>query len=161
MDTVWESELASFLTELSAVQSESLEVLARKREALAAWNLEELASIGKREESLIQKLKQCLQSREELLEKAGREGFPVDSIRSLTAALPRGNQDQLADQLDQTNGRSRLLQHNSLVNWVVVQRTLIHLSQLLEILATGGQINPTYCREAKTAHSGGLMDRVA
>ena len=161
MDTVWESELASFLTELSAVQSESLEVLASKREALAAWNLEELASIGKREESLVEKLKRCLRRREELLEKAGREGFPADSIRSLTAALPRENQDQLADQLSQTSGRSRLLQHNSLVNWVVVQRTLIHLSQLLEILATGGQINPTYCREAKTAHSGGLMDRVA
>ena len=161
MDTVWESELASFLTELSAVQSESLEVLASKREALAAWNLEELARIGKREESLIHRLKQCLQRREELLEKAGREGLPDDSIRSLAAALPREGQDQLADQLGQTNGRSRLLQHNSLVNWVVVQRTLIHLSQLLEILATGGQMNPTYSREAETAHSGALVDRVA
>ena len=161
MDTVWESELASFLTELSAVQSESLEVLASKREALAAWDLEELASIGKREESLIEELKRCLQRREKLLEKAGREGFPSDSIRSLTAALPRENQDQLTDQLSQADGRSRLLQHNSLVNWVVVQRTLIHLSQLLEILATGGQMNPTYSKEGETARGGALVDRVA
>lgn len=161
MDTAWESELASFLTELSAVQSESLEVLASKREALAAWNLEKLASIGKREESLIHRLRQCLQRREELLEKAGREGLPDDSIRSLAAALPSDDQDQLADQLGQTTGRSRLLQHNSLVNWVVVQRTLIHLSQLLEILATGGQMNPTYSREGETSHGGALVDRVA
>ena len=158
---MWESELASFLTELSAVQSESLEVLASKREALAAWDLEELASIGKREESLIEELKRCLQRREKLLEKAGREGFPSDSIRSLTAALPRENQDQLTDQLSQADGRSRLLQHNSLVNWVVVQRTLIHLSQLLEILATGGQMNPTYSKEGETARGGALVDRVA
>ena len=161
MDTVWESELASFLTELSTVQSESLEVLGSKREALAAWNLEELESIGKREESLIHRLKECLLRREELLDKAGREGLPDDSIRSLAAALPREGRDQLADQLVETNGRSRLLQHNSLVNWVVVQRTLIHLSQLLEILATGGQMNPTYSREGKTGRGGTLVDRVA
>jgi len=161
MDTVWESELASFLTELSAVQSESLEVLTSKREALSAWNLEELESIGKREESLVHRLKQCLERREGLLEKAGREGLPDASIRSLAAALPRDDQDQLADQLGDSNGRSRLLQHNSLVNWVMVQRTLIHLSQLLEILATGGQMNPTYSREGETARGGALVDRVA
>jgi hypothetical protein len=123
--------------------------------------MEELARIGKREESLIHRLQECLQRREELLEKAGREGLPADSIRSLTAALPKDDRGQLADQLGQTNGQSRLLQHHSVVNWVVVQRTLIHLSQLLEILATGGQMNPTYSRGAAAAKSGALVDRVA
>ena len=161
MQTAWESELAIFLTELSAVQSESLEVLTSKREALASWNMEELANIGQQEESLIQRLQQCLQRREELLEKAGREGLPSDSIRSLTAALPGDGKDQLADQLHGTGGRARLLQHNSLVNWVVVQRTLIHLSQLLEIIATGGRLHPTYSKEDAATHSGALVDRVA
>ena len=161
MQTAWESELAMFLTELSAVQSESLEVLTGKRDALAAWNLEELARIGKQEESLIQRLQQCLQRREELLGKAEREGLPADSIRSLTEALPGEEHGPLADQLQETSGRARLLQHNSLINWVVVQRTLIHLSQLLEIIATGGRLHPTYSREDAAARSGALVDKVA
>jgi len=161
MQTAWESELAVFLTELSAVQSESLEVLTGKRNALAAWDMEELANIGKQEESLIQRLQQCLKRREELLEKAGRDGLPADSIRSLTEALPGDDQGQLADQLQETSGRARLLQHNSLVNWVVVQKTVIHLSQLLEIIATGGRLHPTYSRDEAAAHSGALVDKVA
>ncbi len=161
MQTAWESELALFLTDLSAVQSESLAVLTSKRNALAAWNMEELANIGKQEDALIQSLQRCLQRREELLEKAEQEGLPADSIRSLTAALPSDQQGQLAGQLEVTGGRARLLQHNSLVNWVVVQRTLIHLSQLLEIIATGGRLHPTYSKEESATQSGGLVDKVA
>ena len=40
--------------------------------------------------------------------------------------------------------RSQFLQHQSLTNWVVVQRSLLHLSQLIEIIATGGRPKPTY-----------------
>ena len=55
-------------------------------------------------------------------------------------------------------GKSRLLQHQSLTNWVVVQRTLLHLSQLLEIIATGGRLRPTYGKESPAASGGALLD---
>ena len=45
---------------------------------------------------------------------------------------------------DEAAERSRLLQHQSLTNWVLVQRSLLHLSQLIEIIATGGRPKPTY-----------------
>lgn len=164
METAWESELAKFLTDLSAVQTESLQVLTRKREALAAWDSEALRDVGKREEGLVENLQKCLQRRKQLLKKAAQEGLPSGSIRSLTAALPGESPKQLADQLDQATGRARLLRHHSLTNWVLVQRTLIHLSQLLEIIATGGQNKPTYSREESATSSdssGALVDRVA
>ncbi|MHC4407137.1 MAG: hypothetical protein ACYTG0_46590, partial [Planctomycetota bacterium] len=61
----------------------------------------------------------------------------------------------------EATGRARLLQHQSLTNWVVVQRTLIHLSQMLEIIATGGQKQPTYGKEELVEPHGALVDREA
>lgn len=161
MATAWEPELAEFLTHLSAVQDESLQILTRKRELLVAADSEGLAEVGKQEEQLIEKLQQCLKRRQRLLEQAAQEGLPSDSIRSLTAALPNHEKAPLADQVSQAAARARLLQHHSLTNWVLVQRTLIHLSQILEIIATGGQMKPTYGKSESVDASGALVDRVA
>jgi hypothetical protein len=64
--------------------------------------------------------------------------------------------------------RSRLLQHQCLTNWVLVQRTLLHLSQLIEIIATGGRLQPTYSNstDRHSPHGGAmvggaLVDRAA
>ncbi len=57
--------------------------------------------------------------------------------------------------------RARLLQHQSLTNWVFVQRTLIHLSQMLEIIATGGRLHPTYGKGDTADTSGNLVDQEA
>jgi hypothetical protein len=54
-----------------------------------------------------------------------------------------------------------LLRHQSLVNWVLVQRHLIYLSQLLEIIATGGRLEPTYEKEGTLSAHGGLVDSEA
>ncbi|OHB85816.1 MAG: hypothetical protein A2V98_12850 [Planctomycetes bacterium RBG_16_64_12] len=159
METAWESELATFLTQLSAVQDESLEILTRKRQLLVAADTAGLADVAKREEALIEKLQGCLARRGQLLEQAAGEGLPSESIRSLTAALPDRAKRELTDQVNQAARRTRLLQHHSLTNWVLVQRTLIHLSQILEIIATGGQMQPTYEREESLHASGALVDR--
>jgi hypothetical protein len=57
--------------------------------------------------------------------------------------------------------RSRLLQHQSLTNWVLVQRTLLHLSQMIEIIATGGRPKPTYEKGPGSNSGGALVDRAA
>ena len=159
METAWESELATFLTDLSAVQEESLEILTRKRQLLVDADTEGLAEIAQREQALIERLQESLKRRQGLLERAGAEGLPSESIRSLSTALPDRRKGELADQLDQAAGRARLLQHHALTNWVLVQRTLIHLSQMLEIIATGGQMQPTYERKDSVEASGALVDR--
>ena len=161
MESAWESELASFLTELSAVQDESLEILTQKRELLVAADVDGLAEVTRREQGLIERLQGCLERRAKLLERAGQEGLPSESIRSLAAALPDGEKKELTDQLNEATGRTRLLRHHSLTNWVLVQRTLIHLSQMLEIIATGGQMRPTYGKEESVDARGALVDRAA
>lgn len=159
--SAWESELADFMTDLSSVQNETLEVLARKRECLAGIDAEGLAALAGREEELMNRLQQCLHRRAELLEKADRQGLPADSIGALAKALPSGGKGSLDKQVKEANCRTRLLRHQSLTNWVLVQRTLLHLSQMLEIIATGGKKRPTYSKDDASECGGALVDRVA
>lgn len=159
-ETCWESELAGFLTDLSAVQGETLQVLMRKRECLIGVDTEGLAALAAREKEVIEHLETCLQRRAQLLLKAEREGLPSDSIESLTDALPRAKRRGLGEQVGLVNGQTRLLRHHSLTNWVVVQRTLLHLSQMVEIIATGGRMRPTYSKEIPRDSGGALVDKV-
>ncbi len=161
METIWESEVAGFLTHLSSVQEKTLDVLVRKGKLLAAADLAGLAAIAGEEEDLVAGLQECLRQREELLEHARREGLPAKDIRSLTHAVTGRAPSQVKDQVRQATHRGRLLQHHSLVNWVLVQKTLIHLSQLLEIIATGGSLQPTYHRGGPAPAGGALIDRAA
>ncbi len=159
MEIAWESELAEFLTDLSAVQDATLEILTKKRQCIVAKDLDGLAAIGRREQEVIERLGQCLQRREGLLRRAADEGLPSDSLQSLTAALPVRERRDLSGRFRHSAARARLLRHHSLTNWVVVQRTLLHLAQMVEIIATGGRMKPTY-GEDEPVHSGGaLMDR--
>jgi hypothetical protein len=159
MRTAWETDLAAFLKNLSAVQTRTLDVLARRRAMLAAADAEGLAAVGVEEGDVVSSLQQCLDERETLLRRAREEGLPSDSIRSLTKALRSDKKKALTDDLQQATARARLLQHNSLVNWVIVQKTLLHLSQLLEIIATGGRLQPTYGKAGAAPASGALVDR--
>ena len=161
METPWESKLATLLSDLLAVQDELLELLTRKRELLVAADTAGLAQLAPQEERLIADLQQCVRRREELLEQAAGEGLPSKNIRALTKALPRSGRGRLDESVKLASSRARLLQHHALTNWVVVQRTLIHLSQMLEIIATGGQMKPTYGKGDSSSASGALVDRAA
>ena len=55
-----------------------------------------------------------------------------------------GGREKLGKQVKDSAAKMRLLQHHSLTNWVLAQRSLLHVSQLLEIIATGGRMQPTY-----------------
>jgi len=159
MAIAWESELAEFLRQLSAVQERTLDVLVRKRQMLAAADGEGLAGMAGEEQEVMESLQGCLERREELLEQAQREGLPSSDLGALAKALPKAGQGPLAAQIREAAHRTRLLRHSSLTNWVLMQKTLLHLSQLLEIIATGGQFQPTYEKGGCASSPGVLVDR--
>lgn len=161
MTNTLESDLGSLLTDLLGTQDELLEILSRKQKCLGDADISGLAGITAEEERLVGNLQDCLQRRDQLLGRAGADGLPSASIQALATALPPGQRKPLTRQLEKAGARARLLQHQSLVNWVVIQRTLIHLSQLLEIIATGGRLQPTYGEGAKTSSTGSLVDHAA
>jgi len=155
----WETDLAGLLNELSSVQSEVLEMLGRKREMLLANDVEGMAELQPIEEQLIARLQACHEHRGQLLTKAGAEGLPNENIRTLAKSLPRSQRQTLEPELTAAAARARMLQHQSLTNWVVVQRTLIHLSQIVEIIATGGRPHPTYGMSGCAPAGGSLLDQ--
>jgi hypothetical protein len=159
MDTALDTELATYLQNLSAVQDKTLDVLVRKRQMLIASDTAGLTALGEEEARLVESLQECLDRREELLDRGRQEGLPADSLRSLCAKLPGQTKSDLSYRFRLASHRARLLQHQSLTNWVLVQKTLIHLSQLLEIIATGGRLQPTYSRDEAVRATGALVDR--
>lgn len=159
MELSLDSAVTQLLGELSAAQDELLDVLARKGQCLARADLEGLAALGEREQALLARLEAIHRDRAAILERARLEGLPAENLRCLAAALPAAAQPGLVDEIRRASGRSRLLQHHSLTNWVLAQRALIHLSQMLEIIATGGQQRPTYGKGASSAATGALMDQ--
>jgi flagellar biosynthesis/type III secretory pathway chaperone len=155
----WELEIAGYLGELSATQDELLDVLRRKLRMLATADRDGLQSLGELEQSLSTRLQECYQKRVEMLDRARQDGLPAENLQVLSASLPVKQRKQLELRVAEAAGKTRLLQHQSLTNWVVTQRSLLHLSQLLEIIATGGNLCPTYGREESNPTGGALLDR--
>jgi len=110
-----------------------------------------------REHEVNQKLQQCFERRGELLQEAAYQGIEVEPLRSLADHL-NPDDSKLDAHLDQVSQRMRLLQHHSLTNWVLAQRSLLHVSQLLEIIATGGRLKPTYGKGESAMSKGSLVD---
>lgn len=156
-----ESSLSRLLDELSLVQDDMLEVLAAKCERIADGDLAGITALQQREESLGQRLQACHDQRAALLAMAADEGLPGDTLGSLAKSLKPGDGGHLAGQVKEASARMRLLQHRSLANWVLTQRSMLHLSQLLEIVATGGRLQPTYGRDESSISSGALVDKDA
>jgi hypothetical protein len=159
MDFPWDEEIAGLLRELSQVQDELLQLLVEKQHRLAEGDAARLAATEPRGEELVQRLEACHARRQALLAQAGRDGLPHESLQALASALPSPARADLGPQLKQAKARGRLLAHQSLTNWVIAQRTLIHVAQMLEIIATGGRLCPTYAEGPESRPSGALVDQ--
>jgi len=158
-DVSWEAEFANLIGEISEAQGELLTALVDKRALLMNSDAEGLSAISRREQQIIDRLERCLDRRLRLLERAADEGHQATSLRTLAQSLQPVHRLQLGSQLDETSRRARQVQQEALTNWVIAQRTLVHLSQLLEIIATGGRLQPTYGSETAIS-SGALLNQI-
>jgi hypothetical protein len=158
MEDAWTDELAGYLNDLSAVQQEMLAALSEKRAALLASDQLRLDAVNAQEARLLERLQACHARRGEMLDEASAEGAPHDSIRMMASSLPSAGRLRIFPEIDAAEHRARLLQQECLTNWVVVQRTLLHLSQMLEIIATGGRQRPTYGKGDCAQGHGVLVD---
>jgi hypothetical protein len=107
------------------------------------------------------RLAACQARRTNLLAEAKRQGQPSDNIAKLATKTGGGKASSLGGRVKETAARMRLLQHHSLTNWVLAQRSLLHVSQLLEIIATGGRMQPTYGDKESVHARGSLVNQEA
>ncbi len=159
--TEWEHELADLLGELMTVQTELLDVLTAKREAVGRNDLQAVDDLRPRAEQLLNRLQACHDRRAQLLQFAAEQGLPSGNLSKLAARATPSHRDKLGKQVKESAARMRLLQHQSLANWVLAQRSLLHISQMLEIIATGGRLLPTYGPGEPTFTGGALVDHQA
>lgn len=156
-----EQETASFLQELSDVQADLLAVLHRKREQMVANDLEAMEQTMVSEQALLERLDQLRDSRQALLTNAKGKGMPAESVHSLAKALEADDGHGLSRQASEAKNAMRHIQNETLTNFVLAQQTVLHLSQLLQIIATGGKIRPTYETENASNQGGTLVDQDA
>jgi hypothetical protein len=155
----WESELAALLSRLSAAQRELLSLLATKRELIVNRDHQGLAVLAAKEGELAAELQACQERRQQLLAEADRAGMPAGSLAELSSVLPKKAGNALLGPVEEARNRARLIRHECLTQWLAVQRTVLHLSQILEIIATGGRTQPTYGKGRALERSGALMDQ--
>ncbi len=161
VSSTWESELSAYLAELTNVQQELLVVLGEKRKKMAALDLPGLEALQPQAAALAQRLAQCQSRRMELLEQAAREGRSATNLRDLAKSLATTAPSPLAPAWGEATARNEQLRQQSLTNWIIAQRTLLHVAEMLQILATGGRLQPTYGPGESIHASGGLFSDTA
>lgn len=157
----WEDELTELLDDLLVTQHQMLELLDQKRTAMTARNLEEIQRLQPLEEALCQRLLDCQQRRSEMLEVAQQENLPVQNLSMLGQTVTKDQGSEIPKKVVEANNRSIRLKHQSLTNWIIAQRNLLHVSQLLEIIATGGGKTPTYGGDGESGQNGFVLDQEA
>lgn len=157
----WESQIVSLLNDLTTTQDEMLGLLGRKRDVMAQGLTEQMTAMEPKEHELRDRLEACHDRRNDLLKTAARAGMPSDSLKELARAVPSKNTGELEEKIAESTSKIRLLQHESMANWVVAQRAVLHLAEIIEILATGGKQKPTYENGESSASRGNLVDQEA
>jgi len=154
------TDLLDFLDQLIETQNQMLAVLHRKQALLVRPEKEAIASISVEEEEAVEKMQQVLSRREELLTAARLQNVNGDSIEQLCEHFfPRNIEvNKILDEVKHKTHQIRLLAYT---NWTMSRQSMIHVSQILELLETRGQGKTTYHPRPPCASGGGLVDRVA
>ena len=155
----WLEDASEFLRELIAVQQDlAAQLVIHRAERDGSQSPLAIAP----DASLLERLESCHQKRSTLLKAAGEAGLRNGSLQGAIAACSREPQALQAEALlRQAASTSRRLQLASVTHWMLAQRSLTHVSQLLEILATGLPQPPTYGNGAVPTACGGLLDQAA
>ena len=155
------TDLLDFLNQLIETQDQMLAVLSEKQKILVKPEKEALVRITTDEEHMVEKMQQMLNRREELLTAARLQNIVSDSIEQLCGRFFPQNVD-VQKMLDAVKHRAHQIHLLAYTNWTMSRKSMIHVSQILELLETRGQGKTTYHPRPNTDTAcGGFVDRVA
>ena len=155
------AEIQTFLQQLIEAQNQMFAVLQKKQGILVRPESEAVALISVEEEKIVEKMQRIIDRREELLTTARLQNVPGDSIEQLCEHFfPRNIEvHKLLSEIKHRTHQIRLLGYT---NWMMTRKSMIHLSQILELLETRGQGKTTYHPQSNGVSSRGTsVDRVA
>ena len=151
------TEILDFLNQLLETQTQMLAVLHKKQAILVRPEKKAIASITAEEEKAVETMQAILKRREELLTTARLQNVPGDSIEQLCRHCFPHNIDvqKMTNEAQHRTHQIRLLAYT---NWTLSRKSMIHVSQILELLETQGQGKTTY---QPPISRNGFVDRVA
>lgn len=155
--------VADYLDEYLDVQQSLLDVMSAKLDVLAKRSLEEARALDAREAELVERLKHCVERRQGLLADPGLNETRQPTLKRLVESIGKPNEEAadggLSRRFDAAERNNRELRMRSVSAWVLAQRSVVHWSQMLEIVAAQGQNVPTYKRDRKLRSRGALIDQ--
>ena len=155
------TDLRDFLNQLIEAQNQMIDVLRKQQAVLVRPEKETMALVSVEEEQALEKMQQILNRREELLTAARLQNNNGDSIEQLCEHFfPRNIEVQKI--LDEVKHRTHQIRLLAYTNWTMSRKSMIHVSQILELLETRGRGKTTYHPRQNTDTSGGgFVDRIA
>ena len=151
------SQLSGVLRELEPIQNQLLELYQKKSQALRQIDVKLIDECVAIEEELTRNLQFVLLRRQQLLQTAGQQGLPADSLHDLLLKLDVPEAESFFPRIEAAQQRSRKLRHETWVQWIVSTRSYQHYSQVLELIAHAGQKVPTYSRGQNENSTGGVI----
>jgi len=155
------TDIKKFLTQLIESQHRMLAVLHKKQAILVKPNPEAMESMSHEEEKAMSDMQDILKRRDDLLMAARLQNIRSHSIEQLCEHFFPCN-IEVQKLLAESKHRTQQIRLLAYTNWTMSRKSLIHVSQILELLETRGQGKTTYQPQANrdTSH-GGFVDRVA
>lgn len=159
-----EQKILQYLDQLAEVQERTQAVLSRKQESLVQLDKDKIGETTAEEKEVLTLLQNALLQRDTILNEAKTLGITADSLVELCEKyMPQS--PELVARLEEAQHRIRNIRFQSLANWTMNQKSLVHLSQILELIANRGEKKATYSSPQKQENgglrSGGLVDQDA
>ena len=155
------TDIQNFLTQLIEAQHQMLNVLKKQQAVLVKPAKEAMEAITSEEKEALSNMQAVLDRREEILTSARLQNIRGDSIGHLCSQF-FPHDVEMQKMINDIKHRAYQIQLLAFTNWTINRKSLIHVSQILELLETRGQGKTTYQPPANagTARSNSV-DRVA
>jgi hypothetical protein len=161
LSAAWADAAEAFLRDLITVQEGLLAELTKRRQRPVTVE-HDASGVTADQQTLLERLEHCRTRRAELLQSAATAGRKAQTLRTAVAALAdRATGRRLQALVADAESAARRLRLEGMTHWMLAQRSLAHVGQLLEILATVTPQSPTYGNGVVSTARGGLLDEAA
>ncbi|MEZ6046895.1 MAG: hypothetical protein R3C11_15210 [Planctomycetaceae bacterium] len=155
-------QIRTYLTELVNIQSELFNLFRDQGPLLYGEDPQRIQQFVQQKTLLVQKLNQKLLQREELLQRARKAGITGRSLQEVIGQMSGDIISELNRLIELSTRLTLHLRQESWKQWVFLQRSHQHHSEILELIAHRGKKSPTYhAKSNREATGGAILDASA
>jgi hypothetical protein len=150
MSPGWFDDVARFADVLEATQQDLLHTLRLKRQALVTGTPGDLQRLNEASLDAARRLKMLSVWRSQLLDQAHEAGSAGPTLSDVLAEWIDPWSERLRARFTAVQQRFGEAQRESWIQWIIAQRTEACYTDVLDLLAHGGQRPPTYGENAQS-----------